>query len=183
MKKSLKIVKTPKAQLSVSVPRLQELLWHKRKFPRYFSKYRYSADLMKIYKVLIDRPKAWENKVQYELSPEEKLHHVFGTDFRHIYTYKAIEDFTLIVGEIKNPDQLASPGLVQDARQIRAGDTMLIRKDTRDEELKVDLQILSEGLFQDSSEDWKVFTLDTVDLKTIRQSIKLVDSDGIRESY
>ena len=84
----MKKLKIPKAQLSVSVPRLQELLWHKRKFPL-LSKYRYSADLMKIYKILIDRPKAWENKVQYELSPEEKLHHVFGTDFRHIYTYKS----------------------------------------------------------------------------------------------
>ena len=67
---------------------------------------------------------------------------------------KAIEDFTLVVGRLK-PRSAGFQSLVQDARQIRAGDIILIRKDTRDEELKVDLQILSDYL--GFLEDWKVF--------------------------
>lgn len=180
----MKKVNTPKAQLSLSITNLQNFLWLHKKFPKYFSGYRHSKELMKIYKILIDRPKVWENKIEYEkLEPEEKLHLVFGTDYRHIYTYKAIQNFTLNVGEIKNPELIASIELIKAARDIREGDTILIRRDTRDEDLKIDLQILSGGLFQDSTEDWKVFTLDTIDLKEIRKFIKLVDDDGIKESY
>jgi len=42
---------TPKAQLSLSVSRLQELLWLNREFPKYFNSFRASPELMKIYKV------------------------------------------------------------------------------------------------------------------------------------
>jgi len=174
---------TPKAQLSLSVSRLQELLWLNREFPKYFNSFRASPELMKIYKVLIDIPRVWENQIRYDLEPEEKLHLVFGTDYRHIYTYTVTEDFTLNVGKIKNSSEITDISLINAARQIKAGDTVLIRRDTRDEDLTVDLQILSQGLFQDSSEDWKVFELDTVDLKHIRKYLNLVDQDGMHEQY
>lgn len=174
-------LKTPKAQLTIAVQKLQNLLWLHRNYPKYFLSFKASKELMKIYKILIDRPSVWENKIKYELNPEEKLHLVFGTDYRNIYVYKVIEDFTLSLGEFKFKDEILDSNLLDLARQLRVGDVVLIRKDTRDEDLKIDLQILTKGIFQDDSEDWKVFTLDTVDLKHIRKYLKLVDSDGVNE--
>jgi len=171
----------PKAHLSLAVPSLQEILFEGRRFPKYFSAYRYSAELMKIYKILVDMPAAWENKVKYELNPEEKLHLVFGTDYRHIYTYKVIENFYLELGEFKNQNEIAGIEFQRAARDLKVGDIVLVRKDTRDEDLKIDVQILTQGLFQDSTEDWKVLTMDTLDLGYIRKFLKLVDSDGMRE--
>lgn len=171
----------PKAKLSLAVTTLQENLFRLKKFPKYFMSFRYSPDLMKVYKLLIDKPKAWGNNLKYEVDAEEKVHLVFGTDYRNIYTYEVTEDFYLNIGEFKNQEQIAGIDFQKAARQLRAGDTLLVRKDTRDEELKIDIQILTKGLFQDSTEDWKVLIADTQDLGYIRQYIKLVDSDGVNE--
>lgn len=171
----------PKAHLTVAVPKLQEILFEGRDYPRYFAPYRYSAELMKIYKILVDSPSVWENSIKYELNPEEKLHLVFGTDYRHIYTYEVIEEFFLNFGEFKNQNEIAGIEFQRAARTLRVGDQLLIRKDTRDEELKVDVQILTGGLFQDFTEDWKVLTMDTIDVGHIRKYLKLIDSDGMNE--
>jgi len=184
MKKAKRhVLNTPKAQLSLAITKLQNLAWLNRSYPKYFSPYRSSPELMKIYKLFIDRPSVWENNIKYDLNPEEKLHLIFGTDFRHIYTYEVTEDFTLSFGEFKFKEDILDSELINMARQFKQGDIVLIRKDTRDEDLKVDIQVLSEGLFQDSTEDWKVFTIDTVDLKHIRKYLKLVDSDGMNECF
>ena len=82
---------------------------------------------------------------------------------------------------LKNQNEIAGIEFQRAARTLRVGDQLLIRKDTRDEELKVDVQILTGGLFQDFTEDWKVLTMDTIDVGHIRKYLKLIDSDGMNE--
>lgn len=177
--------KSPKAKMEgLSVQALQQYLWSNREYPPYFEKLYRSKELLRIYKMLIHVPAAWENGLKYDIDPLEKLHLVFGTDYRHIFTYQVIEDFTLNVGEHDSkPEQLPANVTVRDIRRLYKGDIVLIRVDTRDEELKVDLQVLTCGLFQDTSDDFRNFRIDTIDIASFRRYLELKDSDGIEEKF
>lgn len=174
-------VKAPKAKLSKPVEVIQKVLWRGEVPPAWCRPYRYSSELMKIYKILIDMPRAWSDSIEYELDPEEKVHLVFGTDYRNVYSYEAIEDFKLTVGRFKEEWAVLDGRRLEAARTVRKQDLILIRHDTREESLTVDLQILSDGLLQDDSEDFKVFVIDSIDLKHIRPKLKLVDAGGVYE--
>lgn len=172
--------KAPRARLTgLSVTQLQKLLWIKREYPEYFRSFKASPELMNIYRILVDKPKTWQDNLQYWPDPAEKLHLVFGTDYRHIFSYRAVEQFKLEFGELSFPTKLPSDQTVNSAREVYPGYLILVRYDTRDEDMKIELQILSNGLLQDSSEDYKVFNMDTVDFPKIRKYLKLIDSDGV----
>jgi hypothetical protein len=47
----------------------------------------------------------------------------------------------------------------------------------------MDMQVLTCGLFQDLSDDFRNFRLDSSDIAQFRKHLKLVDSDGIKEAY
>lgn len=175
--------KAPRAKMEgLNVKALQDSIWLDREYPIYFRSYRTSKELIKIFKLLVFIPALWHDGIVYETSPEEKLHTVFGTDSRHIFTYKAVQDFTLNVGEINEKlEQIPPEFTPTKLRKIYKDDLILIRVDTRDEELKVDLQVLTCGLFQDTSDDFRNFRIDTSDLTSFRKYLKLVDKDGIEE--
>lgn len=183
-KNKIKHFKKPKAKIDgISAPKLQSILFEGKRNPDYCSDYYKSDDLMKIYKLFVHSPKLWQANVVYDLEPKDKLHFVFGTDFRHIYTYIAQEPFQLTCGELSEHEELPPDYTPHKARAVNKGDTILIRRDTRDEDLKVDVQILSAGLFQDSSEDFRSFRVDTSDIGSFRKFLKLVDDDGVEESF
>lgn len=173
--------KAPKARISIPVKQLQNLLFLNSKMPDVFPSFKCSPELMKIYKILIDSPKTWENSLEYELDPLSKLDLVFGIGHRHIFTYRCYQDFYLNVGELSDQTIPRLPEEIKLARWVQKGDTILIRYDDRDENQVVDVQILTSGLMQDDSEDWKQFTMDTVDLKQIRPYLKLLDKKDIYE--
>lgn len=177
--------KSPKAKMEgLPVQALQQYLWSNRDYPQYFEKFYRSKELLRIYKLLIHQPAAWENGLKYEIDPVEKLHLVFGTDYRHIFTYEVIQDFDLKVGEYNPaPQQPPANISIKELRRLYKGDIVLIRVDTRDEDLKVDLQVLTSGLFQDGSDDFRNFRVDTIDIASFRRYLKLKDSDGIEEKF
>lgn len=173
----------PKLGLTMPAQALQSFLWTDKKYPDLFSLYMNSPALMKIYKILVDMPRTWHDHMEYDLAPDAKLNLVFGADYRTIYEYECIEPFVMNLGVLKNPHEVADAEMIKAARQIQPGNTILVRYDTRDEDMKLDLQILTRGIFQDSSEDWKMFIIDTVDFKHIRRYLKLKDSGGVNEIF
>lgn len=175
--------RAPRARLEqgISSSDIQDILWFNRLYPAYFPTYKFSADLMKIYKLLVNDPELWQEGLTYKINPADKVHLIFGTSFRHIYTYKATESFSLAVGTLVG--ELPPNYTVSKARAIVEGDTILIRRDTRDQELKIEMQILSSGIFQDSSEDFRQFILNTSDLAAVRKHLKLIDNDGLKEQF
>lgn len=184
-------LKKPKAQLEgVSISKLQELIWNKqgRKFPSYFDKYLFSPNLMSIYKILVHEPVFWSDGVMYKLDPVEKLHEVFASDYRHIYQYEASTDFFMAVGEYNVLAKRPIDVSIKDCRKILAGNTVLMRRDTRydgdtGDNSVVDIQILSGGLFQDVvSEEYRNFKMDISDFFAyVRPYLKLIDGDGMEE--
>lgn len=177
------IKKTPKAPRAkmegLAVKALQDALWPNRPFPKYMNKFAASAELMKVFKLLVHLPKHWENGLIYEtIDIRDKLDHVFGIEYRHIFTYEVMEDFVLRVGEIQYNEDMPEGMTPTKLRAAYKGDIVLIRVDTRDEDLVVDLQILTSGIFQDTSDDFRNFKIDTIDIAQFRKYLKLVDKDG-----
>ncbi len=179
MGKAGRKLKTPKAKMEgLNVKALQDLLFSGKEFPEYFNKFAASKELMMIFKLLVVQPSAIEDGLEYKLDVQEKLHHVFGTDYRTIYTYEVIEDFVLNVGEVAYIEPLPEDQTPNKIRRVFRGDVVLIRVDTRDEDLTADLQVLTSGLFQDTSDDFRNFKIDIEDIKQFRNKLKLVDKDG-----
>lgn len=179
MGKAGRKLKTPKAKMEgLNVKALQDLLFSGKEFPEYFNKFAASKELMMIFKLLVVQPSAIEDGLEYKLDVQEKLHHVFGTDYRTIYTYEVIEDFMLNVGEVAYIEEVPEGQTPRKLRALFRGDVVLIRVDTRDEDLTADLQVLTSGLFQDTSDDFRNFKIDIEDIKQFRSKLKLVDKDG-----
>lgn len=184
--KKLKTPKAPRAKMEgVNVKILQDALWTGQEYPEYFNSYRMSAELIKIFKILVNKPTYWHDGLIFNVTdPVEKLHVVFGTDYRHIFTYIAVEDFTLTCGEIvEKLEAIPANYAPSKLRRIYKDDLILIRVDKRDEDLKMDLQVLTSGLFQDTSDDFRNFKLDSSDLVYFRKYLKLVDNDGVKEKF
>lgn len=176
-----KDAKKPKARLKEQASVIQKILWENKVYPKKFAPFVHSAELMRIYKILIDLTRTWQDGMEYDLNPYEKLGLVFGVNHRAIYTYQVTDDFYLNIGEFSDKTLSISKDDATMARSLRMGDIVLIRYDNRDPELKVDMQILTAGLFQDDTEDWKCFTFDSIDFKLIRPYLKLIDSEGVHE--
>jgi hypothetical protein len=182
--KKAKTPKSPRAKMEgLAVRTLQDALWKGRDYPKYFYKYAHSAELIKIFKIMVNRPAYWQDGLIYEMAPHDKLHHVFGTDSRFIFTYEVMEDFILKVGEINEIEPIPADYPPSKLRKLYRGDIVLIRVDKRDPDLKMDMQVLTCGLFQDLSDDFRNFRLDSSDIAQFRKHLKLVDSDGIKEAY
>jgi hypothetical protein len=179
MGKAGRKLKVPKAKMEgINVKALQSLLFYKKEYPEYFNKYSDSKELMMVFKLLVAQPSAIEEGLEYELDIQEKLHHVFGTDYRTIYTYEVVEDFILNVGEVLYLENMPEGQPPRKLRALYKGDIVLIRVDTRDEDLTADLQVLTSGLFQDTSDDFRNFKIDIEYIKQFRNKLKLVDKDG-----
>jgi hypothetical protein len=179
MGKAGRKLRVPKAKMEgINVKALQSLLFYKKEFPEYFNKYSDSKELMMIFKLLVAQPSAIENGLNYKLDVQEKLHHIFGTDYRQIFTYEVIEDFVLNVGEVSYNEEMPEGQTPRKLRALYRGDVVLIRVDSRDEDLMVDLQVLTAGLFQDTSDDFRNFRMNTSDIAQFRSKLKLVDKDG-----
>ena len=182
--KKLKTPKAPRAKMEgLNVKVLQDALWTGREYPEYFNSYRTSAEPLKIFKILVNKPTYWQDGLVYSADPVEKLHVVFGTDYRYIFTYIAIEDFVLTAGEINEIEPIPANFPPSKLRRVYKDDTLLIRVDKRDIELKIELQVLTSGLFQDCSDDFRNFKLDSSDLVHFRKHLKLVDNDGVEEKF
>jgi hypothetical protein len=179
MGKAGRKLRVPKAKMEgINVKALQSLLFYKKEFPEYFNKYSDSKELMMIFKLLVAQPSAIENGLNYKLDIQEKLHHIFGTDYRQIFTYEVIEDFVLNAGEVSYNEEMPEGQTPRKLRALYKGDVVLIRVDSRDEDLMVDLQVLTAGLFQDTSDDFRNFRMNTSDIAQFRSKLKLVDKDG-----
>lgn len=174
--------KAPRAKMEgLNVKLLQDSLFKNKEYPKYFNSFRTSPELLKIFKILVNRPAFWQDGLLLSFTPEDKLYNVFGADYRYIFSYRAVEDFTLTCGLVNEIEPIPHNFPPQKLRKVYAGDLILIRVDKRSEEMKLDLQILTKGLFQDTSDDFRNFIIDTNDLTTFRKYIKLIDTDGIRE--
>lgn len=179
MGKAGRKLKVPKAKMEgINVKALQDILFSKREYPEYFYKYSDSKELMMIFKLMVVQPTAWEDGLAHRLDIKDKLNHVFGTDYRRIYTYKVVESFKLIAGELIEPESRPEEQTTHKLRALYKGDIVLIRVDTRDEDLKADMQILTSGTFQDTSDDNRNFKIDIEDIKQFRDKLKIVDKDG-----
>lgn len=182
MGKAGRKLKTPKAKMEgLNVKALQDLLFNSQEYPEYFNKFAASKELMMIFKLLVVQPSAIESGLEYKLDVQEKLHHVFGVDYRTIYTYEVVEDFILNVGKVSYIEEVPEGQTPRKLRALFKGDVVLIRVDTRDEDLTCDLQVLTSGLFQDTSDDFRNFKIDIEDIKQFRSKLKLVDKDGNNE--
>jgi len=182
MGKAGRKLKTPKAKMEgLNVKALQDLLFNSQEYPEYFNKFAASKELMMIFKLLVVQPSAIESGLEYKLDVQEKLHHVFGIDYRTIYTYEVVEDFILNVGKVSYIEEVPEGQTPRKLRALFKGDVVLIRVDTRDEDLTCDLQVLTSGLFQDTSDDFRNFKIDIEDIKQFRSKLKLVDKDGNNE--
>lgn len=173
----------PRGKLEINVGLLQDLLWKHRQYPPYFDRYRYSPELMKIFKILVDKPSFWENGIQYNFPPDDKLYLVFGSEHRRIVTYKAECDFMFNLGYLWDTDESLLPTKLEKARQVYKNDLLLLRVDDRNDNESADIQILSHGLFQDLTEDYKVFTINKYDMKQIRSNLKLVEGKESDEYF
>lgn len=185
MGKAGRKLKVPKAKMEgINIKSLQDLFFLGKEYPNYFYKYIESKELMMIFKLLVQQPAAWEDGLEYsfnQLNINEKLNNVFGVSSRFIYTYEVIEDFMLNVGEVSYLEPLPENQTPHKIRRLYKGDIVLIRVDTRDEDLTADLQVLTSGLFQDTSDDFRNFKIDIEDIKQFRSKLKLVDKDGNNE--
>lgn len=182
MGKAGRKLKTPKAKMEgLNVKALQDLLFNSQEYPEYFNKFAASKELMMIFKLLVVQPSAIESGLEYKLDVQEKLHHVFGVDYRTIYTYEVVEDFILNVGKVSYIEEVPEGQTPRKLRALFKGDVVLIRVDTRDEDLTCDLQVLTSGLFQDTSDDFRNFKIDIEDIKQFRSKLKLVDKDSNNE--
>jgi hypothetical protein len=164
----------PRGKLGINVGLLQQLLWKGKQYPAVLERYRYSPELMKIFKILVNQPSFFHEGIKYDFSPDDKLALVFGEGHRHIYTYKATEDFYMDLGILWDTDESLSEPLIDKARDVRVNDILLLRVDNRNNSDTVDLQVLSASILQDNSEDYKVFTLNKSDFVRIRSKLKFV---------
>ena len=173
----------PRGKLDINVSLLQGQLWEGRKYPSTYEKFRHSPDLMKIYKILVNKPTFWQDGIKYTFSAADKVHLVFGEGYRDILVYKACEDFNLEQGILWDTDEALAADKIKTARQVYVNDTILVRRDSRDRLGQMDVQVLSAGLLQDTSEDYKIFTMNNFDLKYFRDKITLIEGSEFNENY
>lgn len=149
--------------------------------PKYFTKFDESPDLIKIFKLLVYRPAVIQNSISYKMDIIKKLNFVFGTEYRHIITYKAANTFTITHGELIDTDDsnpIPPDTSRADLRIIYEGDLILVRVDnnSKDYGLEIDVQVLTCGLFQDTTDDFRQFKLDREHFfKYYRKYMTLVD--------
>ena len=176
----------PRAKMpGVNVTVLQNTLFGESYYPEYFHTFRKSAELMKIFKILVNKPHYWQDGISYVMDVRDKIDMIFGAKTRKILTYKACQDFYINAGEINDLEDNIPPELaIDDIRQVYKNDLVLMRIDkdlAYNPELKCDIQILSNGLFQDTDEDFRAIILDREDFIAIRHNLKIVDLDGLND--
>lgn len=176
----------PRAKMpGLNVTKLQTTLFGETVYPEYFHTFRKSAELMKIFKILVNKPQYWQDGISYVMDIRDKIDLIFGAKERRILTYKACNNFYINVGEINDiEDNIPPETTSENIRQVFENDLILVRVDkasSYNTELKCDIQVLSNGLFQDTDEDFRCLLLDREDFLTIRHNLKVVDLDGLKD--
>lgn len=142
--------------------------------PEYLPKFKSSPELMTIFHILfsigynseVNSMDGFETAEVTTGSLEERMRLIIGADTRIITTYKCHTDFILNGMEFTPMAELPLYQTPTKARDIRTGDLLLIRRDemTLKQQGVVELQILTNGLFNSSDDDWRVFTGNQVDI-------------------
>ena len=145
--------------------------------PEYFPKLKDSPELLTIFHLLfslgynseIAAFDGYEIAASSEAGLEERMRMIIGADTRDIMTFKCTKDFTLVGMEFTPMAELPLYQTPTKAREVKKGDLLLVRRDT--EIIKAsgtaELQVLTNGLFNSSDDDWRIFTGTLVDVSQI----------------
>ena len=145
--------------------------------PNYFPRLNKSPELLTIFHLLfslgydeeIAAMDGYDLATSSSIGLEDRMRLIIGADTRQILTYKCVQDFVLSGMEFTPMAEIPLYQTVLKAREVRKGDLLLIRRDekTLRERGVAELQILTNGLFNSSDDDWRVFTGTLVDISQI----------------
>lgn len=179
------------------IPHRLEAFLFPEGIPEYFPKLKDSPELLTIFHLLfslgynseIAAFDGYEIAASSEAGLEERMRMIIGADTRDIMTFKCTKDFTLVGMEFTPMAELPLYQTPTKAREVKKGDLLLVRRDT--EIIKAsgtaELQVLTNGLFNSSDDDWRIFTGTLVDVSqitkyTVRE--RAIDyANSTRQSY
>ena len=150
--------------------------------PKYMPRLKNSPELMTIFYLLFasKQPMAdfnesthdWE--VTTESTLEGKMRTIINADTREVVLYKSHTAFRIIDGEFCPMAELPLYMTPGKARQVEAGDVLLLRVDQKDlkEHGVVEVQVLTNGLFGSDDDDFRCFKLRPVDFANYLKYIK-----------
>lgn len=145
--------------------------------PEYLPKLKNSPELLTIFHLLfslgynsgIGRMDGFEAAESTTGTLEERMRLIIGADTRSIISYKCHTNFKIEGMEHTPMAELPLYQTPIKARDVRIGDLLLIRRDetTVKQQGVVELQILTNGFFNSSDDDWRIFTGNQVDTMQI----------------
>lgn len=114
---------------------------------------------------------------------ETFIHELLGGRHRDVLRYKVKTPFTLTNGIFRPMGEVPDGFKPALARKLYKNDTILARFDKRDKnDMFIEVQILTNGLFGSDDEDWKVFLLTVQEfsdiLKFMKREERIKDGTG-----
>lgn len=163
--------------LGGNIPHKLESFLFPEGIPEYFPKLKDSPELLTIFHLLFSLGynsevasfDGYEIAANSEAGLEERMRMIIGADTRDIMTFKCSKDFTLVGMEFTPMAELPLYQTPAKAREVKKGDLILIRRDSNIIKASgtAELQVLTNGLFNSSDDDWRVFTGTLVDVSQI----------------
>lgn len=157
-------------------PKLEKFLFPEG-MPKHYPPLKKSPELLTIFHLLfslgydseIAAMDGFEIASSTAHSLEERIRAILNADTRRIITYKCHTNFTIKGMEFTPMAELPLYQTVLKARQVYAGDLLLVRRDekTLKETGTAELQILTNGLYGSDQDDWRHFTGTLVDISQI----------------